>query len=181
MRFRLAIKDKISEGMSEVVKSEIKVRRCLPSDAESVLKVRRAAIHGTASSCYPEEIIQDWASPITPSKIKAFADNSVVEEETRVVAEINSQIVGFGAIVVSNSELCAVYVSPSFGPSGVGTAILRELERLAREQGLSELHLNASLNAEPFYQVNGYMNEGFEEHTLRSGRKMPSVRMRKKL
>ncbi|MEH2365736.1 GNAT family N-acetyltransferase [Nostoc sp.] len=164
--------------MSEVVKSDIKVRSFLPSDAESVLKVHRAAIHETASSCYPKEIIQDWASPITPSKIKAFADNT---EETRIVAEINSQIVGFGAIVVSNSELRAVYVSPSFGRSGVGTAILQELERLAREQKLSELHLNASLNAEPFYQVNGYMNEGFEEHTLRYGRKMPSIRMRKKL
>ncbi|MEH2259755.1 GNAT family N-acetyltransferase [Nostoc sp.] len=164
--------------MSEVVKSDIKVRSCLPSDAESVLKVHRAAIHETASSCYPKEIIQDWASPITPSKIKAFADNT---EETRIVAEINSQIVGFGAIIVSNSELRAVYVSPSFGRSGVGTAILQELERLAREQELSELHLNASLNAESFYQVNGYMNEGFEEHTLRSGRKMPSIRMKKKL
>ncbi|MDZ8084378.1 MAG: GNAT family N-acetyltransferase [Nostoc sp. DedQUE12b] len=167
--------------MSEIVKSNIKVRCCLPSDAESVLKVHRAAIHGTASSCYPKEIIQDWASPITPSKIKAFADNTVIGEETRILAEINSQIVGFGAIVVSNSELRAVYVSPSFGRSGVGTAILQELERLARERGLSELHLNASLNAEPFYQVNGYINEGFEEHILRSGRKMPSVRMRKKL
>ncbi|MHC5763297.1 GNAT family N-acetyltransferase, partial [Nostoc sp.] len=152
-----------------------------PSDAESVLNVHRAAIRETASSCYPKEIIQDWASPITPSKIKAFADNTVIGEETRIVAEINGQIVGFGAIVVSNSELRAVYVSPSFGRSGVGTAILQELERLARERGLSELHLNASLNAEPFYQVNGYINEGFEEHILRSGRKMPSIRMRKKL
>lgn len=165
--------------MSEVVKSDIKVRSCLPSDAENVLKVHGAAIHETASSCYPKEIIQDWASPITPSKIKAFADNTVVGEETRIVAEINGRIVGFGAIVVSNNELRAVYVSPSFGRSGVGTIILQELERLAREQGLSELHLNASLNAEPFYQVNGYINEGFEEHTLRSGRKMPSIRMRK--
>ncbi|OUL19583.1 hypothetical protein BV378_32730 [Nostoc sp. RF31YmG] len=167
--------------MSEIVKSNIKVRRCLPSDAESVLKVHRAAIHGTASSCYPKEIIQYWASPITPSKIKAFANNTVIGEETRIVAEINGQIVGFGAVVVSNSELRAVYVSPKFGRSGVGTAILQELERLARERGLSELHLNASLNAEPFYQVNGYINEGFEEHILRSGRKMPSVRMGKKL
>ncbi|MDZ8079330.1 MAG: GNAT family N-acetyltransferase [Nostoc sp. DcaGUA01] len=167
--------------MPEIVKSNIKVRCCLPSDAESVLKVHRAAIHGTASLCYPKEIIQDWASPITPSKIKAFADNTVIGEETRIVAEINGQIVGFGAIVVSNSELRAVYVSPSFGRSGVGTAILQELEHLARERGLSELHLNASLNAEPFYQVNGYINQGFEEHILRSGRKMPSVRMRKKL
>ncbi|MCC5624530.1 GNAT family N-acetyltransferase [Nostoc sp. CHAB 5715] len=121
--------------MSEVVKSDIKVRSCLSSDAESVLKVHRAAIHQTASSCYPKEIIQDWASPITPSKIKAFADNTVVGEETRIVAEINGRIVGFGAIVVSNNELRAVYVSPSFGRSGVGTAILQELERLAREQG----------------------------------------------
>ncbi len=30
--------------MSEVVKSDIQVRSCLPSDAESVLKVHRVAI-----------------------------------------------------------------------------------------------------------------------------------------
>ncbi|MCC5639192.1 hypothetical protein LC593_25885 [Nostoc sp. CHAB 5844] len=50
-----------------------------------------------------------------------------------------------------------------------------------RLKGTPSGDLNASLNAEPFYQVNGYMNEGLEEHTLRSGRKMPSIRMRKKL
>lgn len=122
-------------------KLDIKVRRCFPEDTESVLNIHRSAIRETASLSYPQEVIQDWASPITPEKIKAFADSTVKGEETRVVAEINGQIVGFGAIIVNNKELRAVYVSPDFDRCGVGTAILRKKATILGKAVLSMVKL----------------------------------------
>lgn len=115
--------------MSQVVRSDLKVRPCLPEDADRVLNVHRSAICGTAAPHYPDEVIQEWASPITSEKIKAFADSTLKGEETRFVAELDGQIVGVGAIVESLSELRAVYVSPNFGRVGVGTTILREARK----------------------------------------------------
>jgi GNAT superfamily N-acetyltransferase len=70
---------------------------------------------------------------------------------------------------------------PSHGRRGVGTRILRRLERLAREVGAAELHLDASVNAERFYRAHGYAAEGRDEHELWTGRRMACVRMRKHL
>ena len=39
---------------------------------------------------------------------------------------------------------------------GVGTAIVREIERIARDHGLTHLNLESSVNAELFYATLGY-------------------------
>ena len=63
---------------------------------------------------------------------------------------------GLGALVVSRSELRACYVVPEAARSGVGTALVNEIERIAREHGLTHLQLESSINAEPFYRAVGY-------------------------
>jgi GNAT superfamily N-acetyltransferase len=67
-------------------------------------------------------------------------------------------------------------VLPEAGGQGVGRQLLKELERLAREQGLTELHLDSSLTAEPFYRAHGSVREAEEKYTLRSGRKVPAIK-----
>jgi putative acetyltransferase len=89
------------------------------------------------------------------------------------------RIAGFGAIVGANNELRAMYVAAAFGRRGVGSALLRELERLAKERGCGELHMHSSLTAAPFYVQHGYQDLGRADHTLSSGEKMACVRMRK--
>lgn len=64
---------------------------------------------------------------------------------------------------------------------GVGTALVLEIERLARKAGLTELQLLASVTAEPFYAALGYHVEARTEHVLRSGQPMVAVKMRKRL
>lgn len=54
---------------------------------------------------------------------------------------------GWGWSVPGNSELRAVYVAAEYGRRGVGAAILDELETLAQDAGLSELHRDASVDA----------------------------------
>jgi putative acetyltransferase len=97
------------------------------------------------------------------------------------MAELDGETVGLGALVVDEAELRACYVLPSAARRGVGSAIVSELERIARTHGLTHLHLEASLTAEPFYAALGYQVTERGETTLRSGRRMASVTMRKNI
>src|SRR5215217_88032 len=112
----------------------ITVREMQPADAPRFLEVHHAAIRGIASSDYPSPIIDAWAWPITHQRIERFLKNS--DGETRLVAEMAGEIVGVGSIVVANSELRACYVAPGAVRCGVGSALVREIERIAREQAL---------------------------------------------
>ena len=84
-------------------------------------------------------------------------------------------------LVVVKSELRACYVVPEAARQGVGTAIVREIERLVGDSGLRGLELNASIKAEPFYAALGYDSVERGEHVLRSGVRMAVVKMAKRL
>jgi putative acetyltransferase len=158
----------------------ITVRPMRPEDAGAGLEVHRAAIHGTAAKDYPQSILQEWGPlPVTVQTVKRFQANP--DNEIRLIAEQDGEIVGFGALVPENNKLRACYVAPRAGRKGVGSALVRELERLARARGLAQLQLESSITAEPFYNALGYEARERGEHTLRSGRRMACVKMRKLL
>jgi putative acetyltransferase len=133
-----------------------------------------------AARDYPPAVIEDWAPfPITDAAIELFLANP--EKELRLVAEMDGEIAGVGAVVVEESELRACYVLPSAARKGIGSAIVREIERIARENGAASLHLVASMNSEAFYKTLGYRVQRRGEHVLKSGRRMACVKMRKVL
>jgi putative acetyltransferase len=159
------------------------IRDAKPADAAAILETHRAAILGLTDAFYSREIIEEWAAGnLSPKRVDAFARTIANGEELVVVAADSSdRILGFGSIVPANNELRAVYVNPKHGRQGVGRAILRRLEELARSVGMTELQMAASINAEAFYAANGFVAQTRGEHTLSSGGRMACVRMRKPL
>lgn len=160
---------------------QVELRMATPNDVEKLMRVHHSAIRADAVKVYPQQVIDDWAGPITSDKVEAYRQRIASGEEITVVAKQAGEIVGFGAIVEQNSELRAVYVSPSAGRSGIGGIILLRLEQIAKQREMKELNLSSSLNAEAFYKAKGYSSLGRDEHTLRSGLKMACVKMRKTL
>jgi putative acetyltransferase len=51
----------------------------------------------------------------------------------------------------------------------VGSALVAEIERIARQHGLTYLELLSSLTAEPFYRALAYDVEDRVEHAVSSG------------
>ena len=158
----------------------VKVRLAKYQDARGILEAHFSAVHETAAKDYPLEIRRGWAMPVTPERIDHYLRNAL-PNETTLVAEVDGRIAGFGVIIESNNELRAVYVAAEFGKQGVGSVLLRELEKLAKDRGCGELHMDSSLTAAPFYLRRGYAELGRAEHTLSTGDKMACVRMRKAL
>ncbi len=97
------------------------------------------------------------------------------------VAEIENKIVGFGELAPQENELRAVYVHPDHGRKGIGGQLMQALDQAARDLGMPELKMDASINAEAFYTRHGFEVVERGEHTLRNGLKMACVKMRKSL
>ncbi len=149
-------------------------------DARRFLEVHHAAVRGIAAEDYPQAVIEDWApQPITEKGIAEFLANP--DNEIRLVAEINSEIIGIGALVVANNELRACYVAPDASRKGVGSALVHKIESIARDHELVVLHADSSVTAEPFYRALGYAARKHGQHILRSGQRMACVKMEKRL
>jgi putative acetyltransferase len=138
----------------------IQLRPGRPDDALAILAAHRSAIRQTAPSAYSPAIIDEWApAVIVPERVDTFQRWIERGEELIVVAvDSAGEIIGFGSIVLTNSELRAVYVGAAYGGQGVGRALLARLEDLARKAGLTELRMDASINAVPFYEANGFIS-----------------------
>lgn len=156
------------------------IRNMRPDDARAFLEVHHAAVRAIAARDYPSDVIEAWAPlPVTEAAVERVRANE--DDEYRLIAEIDGQVVGIGALVISSGELRACYVTPKVGRSGVGTALVREIERVARERGLTFLEVDSSITAEPFYTLLGYEAVEYGQHTLNSGQRMACVKMRKEL
>lgn len=155
----------------------IEIRLYKDSDAKAVLEVHRAAVIKTAAQDYEVDILEEWSPPVDDARLEKFKrENSA---DVRIVADINGNVVGFGELVTKESLLGACYVHPQYGGQGVGHKILSRLEEIALEKGLTYLFMDSSITAEKFYNAHGYQTLEYGEHSLRSGRKMACVKMRK--
>jgi GNAT superfamily N-acetyltransferase len=82
--------------------------------------------------------IKRFCPPVSRERIDGYLKHSF-PNGTTIVVDSEGRIAGFGSICRIHGELRAVYVSAEFGRLGVGLALLREIERLAKERGCKEL------------------------------------------
>ena len=133
---------------------KIKLRLGSIGDARKNFEIHYRAIHEIAFNDYPENILNSWGRLYSEEELtkreQRFNLRIEQEENAIVVAEIERQIVGFGEISLSRSELTALYVNPDFKRQGIGTAIIEDLEFRAKEKGIMDLTLHSSLTAVPF-------------------------------
>jgi putative acetyltransferase len=150
-----------------------------PDEGRLYLEIVSSAIRGLATSHYSADVIDAWVPPLTDERLRELMLNA--DGELRLIAELDGEVAGIGALVVPRSELRACYVAPQAARRGCGSALVREIERLARERGLTRLDLAASLNAEPFYAAHGYEVRERSDIVLSNGDRMAAVWMEKNL
>jgi GNAT superfamily N-acetyltransferase len=156
------------------------IREMRSKDAQAFLEVHHAAVRGTAAKDYPLAVIEAWAPmPVTEDAMGLVRANA--DKEFRLIAEIAGRVVGIGAAVFENLELRACYVAPDAGRKGVGSALVKGIERAARGLRVPRLELDSSVTAEFFYRTLGYEVVERGEHVLGSGQRMACVKMRKEL
>ncbi len=154
----------------------VRIRRATAADCHSLCKIQVSAIRELGRSHYSDTEIDAWSRGIGPEHYeKPIAECCVV------VAERDSQAVGFGILNTATGSIAALYVVPEFARQGIGTAILEELIREARRCGLPRIHCESSLCAEDFYISAGFEAGPRHVHRFRSGEEIGCVPVAKKL
>jgi putative acetyltransferase len=159
----------------------VEIRPATAADAEAIIDLHFAAVHQTAAAFYPPEVLDSWSRQPDERRYQHIRQAVAKGDELFIVAQNASGVVGFGSIVPSLQELHAVYVHPTVGRRGIGSRILIQLERLAVEGRVSRLQVDASVNAEAFYQHAGYEIVERSVFRLGGGIEMASVKMKKEL
>ncbi len=119
-------------------------------DVDAIANVNRAAIHITCKPYYSNNIIAQWANPDFVKKIQQISIAINDDETIVLVAKKDGKVIGYGMLDLKKNYLGAVYVHPSYGRKQIGTTILILLEKEARNKGIDELFLDASINSQKF-------------------------------
>lgn len=161
------------------------VREATPADARAVGAVHQRAIAELGARAYGEEQVAAWRGGREPADYDLDFD-----DRPFVVAEVDGTVVGFGSVDLDpvsafarpvDAEVTGVYVHPDHARSGVGSALLADLESRARRWDAAAVGLQASLNAVGFYERMGYERVREHEHEFRGGATGTVVEMRRVL
>ena len=151
------------------------IRKAERPDAEAAFDIRLQAIQHQCSAVYTNAQVEAWTSvPLTDNY------RSWVEKDYQLAC-FEGIPVATGLINLQSAELEAVFVLPTFMGQGIGKKMVSYLEHLAMEAGLTEIHLEATLNAELFYRNCGFEGSAHAVYTSGSGLELACVPMRKRL
>jgi len=129
------------------------LRKATAADAAAAWEIRSAAIRYACKGFYADDLLALWtAGELTGSFAEFVAQKCYV-------ATVNGRVVGTGAIDLDDGRLDAIFVRPEMMGQGVGKRIIARLVDLGRSAGLTELRLDATLNAAPFYRCCGFVGD----------------------
>ena len=151
------------------------IRKAVRADADAAWEIRRAAVMSECVNVYPLDQLEQWTGGTAS---RAFAD---AVEEHFLVATVGDHVAGTGMINLTSGKIDAIFVHPAYMKRGIGAAMMRHLETLARSQGLCELKLDSTLNAAPFYRALGFEGDEIAQYHSPRGLIMDCVPMTKRL
>lgn len=133
----------------------IHVRPAKPEDAAAACRVVRDSIEQCCAEDHEgiSTRLDAWLKNKTPDNFMAWIER---DDLYCVVAESEAGAVGFGMASAAGTLLLC-YVVPSVLYQGVGKAVLQAIKRWASGSGLTELQLESTKTALPFYRRNGFV------------------------
>jgi putative acetyltransferase len=159
------------------------VRLAVLADCEGIAQAHVASIRSLGASTYDAEIVRDWSAFRTGERYaRAMEDGVLFFVATVHKGRKDERIAGFSSYsFIEGKHRTAIYVNGDFARCGVGTALFTAAEGAARKNGAEAIDIDASIGAVLFYKAMGFEELGLGEHTLKIGRKMACVFMRKRL
>jgi GNAT superfamily N-acetyltransferase len=151
------------------------IRKATAGDAACALEIRNAAIRHACRGFYPDDLLEQWAAAEMSDPFAEFVARVLY------VATVGDEIVGIGGVNLESGQLDAVFVRPEWMGKGIGRRLVALCEELARSAGLTELMLEATLNAAPFYRRCGFVGDAIGIYRSPRGIALDSIPMTKRL
>ena len=127
------------------------LRPFLPADTMALRELFAQSIEELTTDDYDEDQRVAWAS--TAADAEAFAKR--LGAMVTLVVQVEGEYAGFASLK-DNTIFDMLYVHPYFAGQGVGTALADAVEALAKGRGATEITVEASDTAEPFFEARGY-------------------------
>jgi len=159
----------------------ISYRIALSSDAEELLQTRHYTVVNNMAEKYPRSILEAWAPSINELAINKEAEALNDPDRVTLIAESDGKMVGLCTIGISEGLLKQCYVLPEYNGRGIAAELVKRIEAIAREKGLTSLRLSSSLIALDFYKKQGYQALNSYDYDLGNGLLMQCVMMEKNL
>jgi len=132
---------------------DLTIRKATADDAAAAWAIRSAAIRHACKGFYADDLLEQWTTgEITDQFIEVVVQQFYV-------ATANGVVAGTGLIDLGDGRLDAVFVRPDMMGKGIGKRIVAFCEDVGRSAGLTELKLDSTLNAAPFYRRCGFVGD----------------------
>ena len=128
------------------------IRMLKESDLPHINQLFTQTVHAINVRDYAQEQLDVWA----PKDRAAEYWKTRLKDHVVYVAESQGIVVGF-ANITKDGYLDHLYVHKDFQGQGVASALLHQLEEVARNMGLQELRTEASITAKPFFEKKGFV------------------------
>jgi putative acetyltransferase len=151
------------------------LRPFLPADVPLLNEIRFAAIEELTVDDYDEVQRRAWASAVDDEE--EFAQS--LEKGLTLVALIGGGPVGFIALQ-DGGLIDQLYVHPAIARTGVASALVEAIEKLAAARGTAMLVADASDTAKPLFEKRGFVAERCETIEI-DGEFLGNTRMTKAL
>ncbi|MER0043748.1 GNAT family N-acetyltransferase [Pseudomonas sp. MGal98] len=129
--------------------AEAQIRRALDSDAEAISQLIVQTLRLSNAQDYPSAVIDRVAANFDAAGVRGLMASRQV-----FVALDGARVVGTASL--AGDVVRSVFVLPERQGRGVGKALMRHVEGIARAGGMQQLRVPASLTAVPFYSTLGY-------------------------
>lgn len=144
--------------------------------AAATLSLFIASVRQTAAADYSPAQIHAW---VRPAERDLGSWQLAMGARNSFVALTDGEVVGF-ADVSADGYIDMLFVSPTFQRQGIGSCLLDEAERQARETGASTLLANVSLTARALFERHGFRVDQVQ-HPRLAGVALMNFRMSKPL
>lgn len=141
-----------------MIKYKIKIRDYTPKEDDVELaELFFHTIHSINIRDYTEEQIEAWAPQSTfldPSKVKEWTKRFARTKP--IIALIEDKIVGF-AELEPNGHIDCFYCHHEWIGKGVGSALMQEVYKRAKNNHTKRIFTEASITAKPFFESHHFV------------------------
>lgn len=135
------------------MKNKIQVRYYQKGDEKFLSKIYYDTIHTVNAKDYTQKQIDAWAPWSSVQDYSGWQEK--LAKIKPFVAQIDDVIVGF-AEFEPNGHIDCFYVHHEFQGSGIGSALMREIDKKAKDKLIARTYAEVSITARPFFEAKGF-------------------------
>jgi GNAT superfamily N-acetyltransferase len=165
----------IADYVLSIATMDLTIRKATADDAAAAWTIRNAAIRHACKGFYAEDLLERWTAGEMTDEFVAFVAQQFY------VATVNGVVVGTGLVDLGDGRLDAIFVRPDLMGRGIGRRIVAFCENIGRSAGLTELKLDSTLNAAPFYRRCGFVGDAIGVYRSPRGISLECLPMTKRV